>query len=44
VTYAGPPERAKKLNKKRSEIMKMIEGSEARWIAAREAYDKACNG
>jgi len=44
VTYAGPPERAKKLNKKRSEIMKMIEGSEARWIAASEAYDKACNG
>ena len=44
VTYAGPPERAKKLNKKRSEIAKMIVAAEARWIAASEVYDEALSG
>jgi len=44
VTYAGPPERAKKLNKKRSEIVKMIVAAEARWIAASEVYDEALSG
>ena len=41
VTYAGPPARAAKLNQKRSEVMKLIEGAEARWITASETYDKA---
>ncbi len=40
-TYAGPPKRAAMLNKKRTEVTKLIEGAELRWINASEAYDKA---
>jgi ATP-binding cassette subfamily F protein 3 len=41
VTYAGPPERAAKLNRKRAEIVKMIEGAESRWLTASDAYEEA---
>ncbi len=44
VTYAGPPERAKMLNQKRSEIAKMIESAEARWLTAHDAYEEALKG
>jgi len=41
ITYAGPPERARKLNQKRAEIVKMIEGAERRWLTATDAYEEA---
>ena len=43
VIYAGSPERAKKLNQQRAKVLGLVEGAEARWLKALEAFEKARN-